>query len=116
MCATPQAWPGEATCKPQPAEIDDWLVTTDCGEVGEIAITERPRGRFARQPRGDDASDIGALLLGDRRDAGQRTAGPGNLSRIADHKDFRVSGQCQVRANRHPAAAPGFDTEPCGGG
>src|SRR6516164_9732422 len=116
MCATPQAWPGEATCKPQPAEIDDCLVTTDCGEVAEIAITERPRGRFARQPRGDDASDIGALLLGDRRHAGQRAAGSGSLSGVADHKDLGVSGQCQVDADGHPSPASGFDTEPCGGG
>src|SRR6516164_3028294 len=100
--------PGEATGKPQPAEIDDGFATTDRGEIAEIAIAERTRQRFAGHPCGDDTGGIGALLLGDGRHARQRPVCSFNLRRVADYKDLRMTRQGQIGPDRHSAPRPGF--------
>ncbi len=88
----------------------------DCREIAEIAVAERGGRGLSGKARGDDARDVGALLFGDRRHTGERSVPTGSLRRIADHENLGVSGNRQVRLDRHPSAASGFNAEPLGGG
>ena len=67
----------------------------------------------ARDARNESACDVGALLLGDRRDPGLgRAVGVLRERRVADDVDIRLPGCAQVRLNGHTAGAVAFDPEP----
>src|SRR6266699_440721 len=97
--------PGNPAGQGEPAEIDDRFPAADRGEVAEVAVAERRRRPLAGDAGGDDTGDIGALLLGDRRDAGERTVRTLNLSGVANHKDLRVVWEAQIGRHRDAAAA-----------
>src|SRR5205807_4383926 len=96
------------------AEIDDRFPAADRGEVAEVAVTERRRRPLAGNAGGDDTGDIGALLLGDRRDAGECTLRTLNLSGVANNKDLRVVWEAQIGRHRDAAAAARLNPQPVG--
>jgi hypothetical protein len=79
MCATLQTSHAKRSVRRNRPKIGHRLAAADRGEIAEIVIAERSRQGFSNQPRGDDAGDIGALLLSDGRHARQRPVRADNL-------------------------------------
>src|SRR5437660_869488 len=70
----------------------------------EVAIAERAGCGLAGKPGTQHAGDVGALLLGDRREPRQRLAiGALHLRGVADTEDFRMAGQGEIGPD-HDAA------------
>ena len=69
MCRAP-GQPGKPASQAQPAKIGNGFVAADGRQIAVVSLTERGGRRFAGEARSDDAGDIGALLLCDRRHAG----------------------------------------------
>jgi hypothetical protein len=71
-------------------------VAADGGEIAMVAVAERRRFGFSQRARGDETTDIGALLLGDGRDAGQRLAVDARW--VADDEDLGMARQGKIAA------------------
>jgi hypothetical protein len=96
----------------EPAEISDGAAAADGREAAEIAINERC-DRAAGQLCALNTSNVRALLLGDRREAGQRLAIRSSQRRsVANDEDLGMAGQRQVGLHEHAAGAIVRGTEP----
>jgi hypothetical protein len=64
-----------------------------------VAVAERRRFGFSQRARGDETTDIGTLLLGDGRHAGQRLAVDARCRRrVADDEDLGMARQVKIAA------------------
>jgi hypothetical protein len=93
MWMAPQRNPGEPSGEPDRAEIGNAGLSTDGRKAAEVATAEGIGGLFTGERLAERASDIAALLLGDRRDPRQRLSlGIDHMRRIADDEDLAMAG------------------------
>ena len=74
MWTRPHSSQASGAVELEPAEVGDGGAPADGRHGAVVAIAERRRRGAAGEPRAQHARDVGALLLGDRREAGQRLA------------------------------------------
>src|SRR5205807_847550 len=87
-------------------EIGDGLVAADGRQVSLIEIVEGFVCGTPVDAGADEARYVAALLHGDGRDTGQWFAVlVAEDGKIADHKDFGVARDAQVRLDNHAAGA-----------
>src|SRR5271165_214344 len=89
--------PSRRTLQPHEAEINHCALSTDRCEAPPMPVAERRRRWRIVETRAQDPRDIGARLLGRRREAGRWPAPPcDHGGRVADGEDLRMSGNRQV--------------------
>ena len=104
--------PREEALQPEAAHLDDGALAPDGGERTVVPIAER-RERLALLPREQQLRHIDALLLRDRRDAGQRIAVCiVERGGVADDEDIAEPRHRKVRCDLHAARAIGLGAEP----
>ena len=107
--------PGDPAAQLDPAEIDNGGAFADGRETAGIAVAKRPRCYIAAQAPLDRGGDMAALLFGGRCNSRHRLAMPRvDGRRIADGKDFRMSGNAEVRLHFDAVGAIGRRREPIG--
>ena len=112
VCRAPDP-PGDPALEAHPLVGDHGRLAADRREQAAVAIHERRRRRPAGDARAECARDVGALLLGDRRDPGLgRAVGIFRQRRVADDEDVGMPRRAKFRADGHAARAVGFDPEP----
>ena len=94
MCAAHQTSQPMKPLQVEAAEVGDRGLAADGGEIAVVDIAERLVERLPAQARQRSPRGVGALLLGDRRDARQRLAvGVVHRGAIADDEDVVAAGR-----------------------
>src|SRR5262249_46651910 len=105
--------PAEESGQFDPAKLNDGRIPADGSEIALMPVFERRRWWSSRRPRGDQTAHITAHLLGCRGNAGNS----GLIHyrcRIANHKNFGVTGDRKVRSNSYSADPVMLSIQPPG--
>src|SRR5579871_3208779 len=107
--------PGDGAAQFDRSEIDHRLAFADLGKTSGVMVAEWRR-RFAPQARFDRCSDVAALLLGRRCNAGHRLSiRARNADGIADREDVGMARHGQIRQDLQSAGAVSGRAQPfCG--
>ena len=97
--------PRDAAGQPQPTEVYDRVPTAYRRKISVITVAERRRRWLPAQARADDSGDIGAFLLGDGSNTGQRAVSALGKRGVADDENFGMPGYAQIGSHRYSAVA-----------